>query len=472
MNTNNVQAYTDLFGLKIFNDEPEINVRKNVLYIPRDLNLTDLDKSFGLYDRYGRLISDAGPRREWPNHAVGQSDVSCIDPSGRHDVAPRGDYFYGGHVGTHFGHFIAETLPRYWCEKKFFHNKKIVIHSSYNIDEIFSSYFIKKFFSYLDLCKDNFVIFKRPTIIPNIIISGTSFEENHFAHNVFASFCNKIGRDFGVNNLNDKPVYLSRSQFGSGMRVFESESILEENLKNKGFNIVHPQKLTLEEQISLFSTTRPVCGFIGSAFHNSIFSSFPIGVALCPNGNYSSNFFLMDEINRSQISYVRTPYLHQKSSQAHFSIDDPKKMSEFLDEMVSGKVWEHKKSYKLPENFEENFCLPPMKIKTIHGSFLGTQQHTGIVHAQCFDNKLDDLIFSYKHKNDPVVFLVNKRNQCLTINYDNRCSNIVSYISIPHEKGFFLLNSETNRFLSAEPNGEIKCDRLEPSDWELFEFID
>nr|WP_294914284.1 glycosyltransferase 61 family protein [uncultured Neokomagataea sp.] len=472
MNINNVQAYTDLFGLKIFNDQPETNVRKNILYIPKDSNLTDFDKSFGLYDRYGRLMSDAGPRREWPNHAVGQSDVSCIDPSGGHDIAPHGDYFYGGHVGTHFGHFITETLPRFWCKKKYFYNKKILIHSKYNVDEIFSVYFIRKFFSYLGLGKNNFVIFKRPTIIPNIIISGTSFEENHFAHNVFASFCNEIGRDFGINNLNNNPVYLSRSKVNSGMRVFESEIILEENLKERGFNIVHPQSLTLGEQICLFSSTRPVCGFVGSAFHNSIFSSSPIGVALCPNGNYSSNFFLMDEINRSQISYVQTPYLRHKSSQAHFSIDDPKRLSEFLDEMIAGKIWEHKKSNKLPKNFEENFCLPPRKIKTIHGSFLGVQKQTGIVHAQCSDDELNDLLISYKHKNDSFVFFRSKDHQCLTIKYDNRCSNTVSYITIPHERGFFLLNSETNRFLSAEPNGEIKCDRLEPSEWELFEFID
>jgi hypothetical protein len=51
-----------------------------------------------------------------------------------------------------------------------------------------------------------------------------------------------------------------------------NEVEIEEQLKRKGFTIIHPEYLSLREQVKLISTSRIVAGFDGSAFYSSLFS--------------------------------------------------------------------------------------------------------------------------------------------------------------------------------------------------------
>ncbi|MBV1835841.1 glycosyltransferase family 61 protein [Acetobacter estunensis] len=142
------QANTDLFGLKVIDEEPETNIYRNILYIPRSKLNTDKDVEYGIYDQFGRLITNASTRRGWPNHSVGQSTSSCINPLGDHNRAEDYIYFYGGHISNHFGHFITETLPRFWCQPHIYQNKKILIHSAFDLNYLFSLAWVKKFFPF------------------------------------------------------------------------------------------------------------------------------------------------------------------------------------------------------------------------------------------------------------------------------------------------------------------------------------
>lgn len=65
-------------------------------------------------------------------------------------------------------------------------------------------------------------------------------------------------------------IYLSRS--GDRKRYLINESDLERRLVQVGFEIVHPERLGVEDQIKLFANSSVIVGATGAAFANCIFA--------------------------------------------------------------------------------------------------------------------------------------------------------------------------------------------------------
>ena len=74
--------------------------------------------------------------------------------------------------------------------------------------------------------------------------------------------------------IDHQPVYLSRTRLidPNARRGIVNEPALESALASRGFRIVHPETLTLTDQIELFNAHTFVAGCWGSAFHGILFS--------------------------------------------------------------------------------------------------------------------------------------------------------------------------------------------------------
>ena len=62
-------------------------------------------------------------------------------------------------------------------------------------------------------------------------------------------------------------IYLSRSRLSQHQRTIEGESDLENELLSLGWQIVHPQELTIREQLLHLVAADVIAGPLGSAFH-------------------------------------------------------------------------------------------------------------------------------------------------------------------------------------------------------------
>lgn len=457
-------------GLKIFEKDPEIRIHEDCFYIPK---LTEFhDHNYGIYDLYARLVQTAGPRRGWPNEVLGQSQNCIINPTSNHPLAPESCYFYGGHIGSHFGHFITETLPRYWCNDEFYKKFKILIHSGGNLDTLFTMPWVKGFFDMLGLQKENFIIFNRPTRIEKLIVAGTSFEENHFAHNVFANFCNTLGNIFSKKILDKRPVYLSRANFNSQLRSIKGEKEVEEILSKRDFNIIYPETLSLKEQMGLFSSERPTCGFIGSAFHNSIFCQSPLGISLCYDDEYSSNFYLMDQINKANISYLLTPTLNPErnlsSHKVTYKIQDPISVANLITDLVKNKI--DITPTNTPTVFKELDKIQSFYVKTSHDTCLFIDKQTGLIrHEKRIPTQSDANIVICHKSTTKLIKLTTRLAECLTLNADNNTGKALYYTLYQNEDGSFsFIHPQSNRVISAIPDGSVICNRKEISQWEKF----
>lgn len=66
-------------------------------------------------------------------------------------------------------------------------------------------------------------------------------------------------------------LYVSRRRLAAGSSVSNAEQV-ERLVRQRGYRVVHPETMTLDEQVSVFSQARLVVGEYGSALHNTVFS--------------------------------------------------------------------------------------------------------------------------------------------------------------------------------------------------------
>ncbi|WP_158625420.1 MULTISPECIES: glycosyltransferase 61 family protein [unclassified Asaia] len=456
-------------GLKTFLADPAIRILEDGLYVPRIPG--HYDRNFGLYDIYGRLVQEAGPRRGWPTQPLGQSASCCVSPSSSHPRAPEGCYFYGGNINDHFGHFLTETLPRYWCYRERYAGMKILVHAEKTLDTLFSQAWIAGFFALLGLGQSDFVVFERPTRLRMLVVAGTSLEENHFAHQAFARFCNDLGEENGIGIAESRPLYLSRAAFNSQMRMIRGEEAMLPLLRQEGIAIIEPEKLSIRQQIGLFSAHRPTIGFVGSAFHTSIFCARPVGVALTCDGLISSNHALMDRVNRARIRYLTTPGIlvdrFIPGQPALYRLEEPRRVVRHLLDAIEGRIWARQPVSAPPEKIEGACFL----LQTYHQTWLMIDRQTGIVqHGSGDGERALRLVVRLDGRGWAAISA--PTGDCLTMERDNTQGTTLFYRYRTHGQGkIFLFSHENGFFVCPTPDGRVLCDRPAPAEWEELTLI-
>lgn len=174
-----------------------------------------------------------------------------------------------------YGHYLVDEIPRLAFTKKIlgseeFHNKKILIPANtpdWGIN-------VMKFF--LEIKDENFVKFDhrsssihiKSAIIPTYIHKNYNFHP--FIKEFFGYYKNE--------NIQRKPhrrICLSRRSWEQNkinQRIFLQQDLFEEIAISRGFEIISPETLSLNDQINLLRETRCQVGEHGSAQHASIYN--------------------------------------------------------------------------------------------------------------------------------------------------------------------------------------------------------
>jgi hypothetical protein len=301
----------------------------------------ELDKGWGLYDEDRNLIDGAAYYRGPGKNLIGQK-IKAEDIKSHIEIAPPDRYLYGGNIIPHYGHFLISSLSRYWLGLfKDLKSFKIVCHAADAPTGWLSHPHIRDIFQAIGLSEDNFVVFKRPTVIPEIIIPRPAAEEHNFSHNVFGEWGAAVGRaitrDFDLPQI-DRPVWLSKTRINAGVQGLDNEAALVEILEQNGVEIIHPQELPLFQQVSLFKTRPIIMGASSSAFHTKIFGATAKIVCLNAWQSVNSNFALVDLVSGDPISFLRPALLNTDASSSRYllsaSIVDPRAVADDLLEIV------------------------------------------------------------------------------------------------------------------------------------------
>jgi hypothetical protein len=198
-----------------------------------------------------------------------------------------------------------------------------------------SHHYIRDIFNSIGLTADNFVVFKRPTIIPEILIPRPAAEEHNFSHKAFGDWGAAVGRAITRNfdlERNDRPAWLSKTRIHAGVQGLNNEAELVEILEQNGVDIIHPQELTLFEQVRIFKTRTLVMGASSSAFHTKLLGS---------TAKINSNYSLIDLASKDNITFLRPAVSSSDASDSRYllsaTIADPRAVADDILNIVNNR---------------------------------------------------------------------------------------------------------------------------------------
>lgn len=183
------------------------------------------------------------------------------------------DVIFSGDLNAHFGHFIQDSMTRLWyaAQKTESKSKIALLLSARGIwkeIDINNSYHFK-LLKLLGIEKERILIIDKPTKFKSVLVPKQSAIWYGGKYN---SSLLKIVYDKARESIipkDDKKIYLSRSLW---KRPLLNEAYFENYFSSRGFKIIHPQELPLEEQIAYIAGAEEIACTYGTLPHLALFA--------------------------------------------------------------------------------------------------------------------------------------------------------------------------------------------------------
>jgi hypothetical protein len=288
--------------LRLIDGLPDIRTYNDVLYTPA--RITPEGETGALFDSEGARIPASILMR-------GAAQVSPTTEPAMHarqeQVAEHPDtYLYLGWFQPHFGHFITETLARFWALREYVPGKlKILVHMP--VPGMLNWPYVQEVLQGFGLSAEDIHSFDHSCVLKHVIVPDAALSlESH----VFSGFRDSLVPliEQGVNSTSsrsDQPVYFSRTRLRKGVYFYHGEDVLEARLKEQGVRILYPETMSVFEQIRVVNTHAHVIGIIGSGLHNSIFARSDLRVTYLTPRWVNPTCLLLDRCFDIDSTYVQ-----------------------------------------------------------------------------------------------------------------------------------------------------------------------
>lgn len=256
---------------------------RDAVLVPRPV-LNDKSAGAGVLQRRdGALhhVDDTGVRRRGRQYVLPPSTDAV--PARRID-----DAVYAGFLFGHFGHFLLESLGRLWLE--LLDDRTPVVWIAGTCDR-FTPWMVE-LLDLLGVGGERVIVdaTSGPLEIDELLVPDRGFEVQRYLHPWFAS---RLAR-WDAHPDPRASVWLSRTALGPLAGV-DDESRIEARLARKGWTIVHPEHLSVAEQIDVLAGARHLAGIEGSAFHSLLMVNGFGGTIDVLTRHDSSNFEVIAE---------------------------------------------------------------------------------------------------------------------------------------------------------------------------------
>lgn len=254
-------------------------------------------------------------------------DVDYLDPSligspmEKHGIY-LGDFF------LHFGHFMIETLPSlYWSR---FTTAPIYMHPwGYDDREAFERCeWVTKIIGSLgiDWSRINLVYTARRVKSMKIIPRGDILNGKLADHRTLSVY-DDVRRGLRCKQGSVGKVYFSRKNWNNRVTI-PQEALVEAEFVRRGYSVVVPESISIEEQISLVSGADVVAGISGSALHLSGFMKSGSTVISLGRRDLKALFAINDQIG---VETHELDVCKASGPNREFLTIDLKKLSDELD---------------------------------------------------------------------------------------------------------------------------------------------
>jgi len=219
---------------------------------------------------------------------------------------------YCGRLHSHYGHFLLESTARLWWVLQEGFGGPLVFQT--RDPGILELPFIAEFFDLVGI-RDRVVIADRWMQFDSIRIPELSHMLGSYITPEFLLPFRKAAEEARGRSAGDGgsgKLYISRTRYNKADdagRIF-GEEIIERMFEREGYQVVHPQELSIGEQAVVFAGAKQVAGFIGSAMHNLVFSPENIETTyLCRLNKFPDSYQMIDLLlgNRGAAFITRYP---------------------------------------------------------------------------------------------------------------------------------------------------------------------
>lgn len=218
-----------------------------------------------------------------------------------------GEYLYLGWMISHYGHFLTESLSRFWylAKHSISNDTKYLLHANFKTPDQFPIH-VKAIFEQFDIPLENIVIATQPYLCDSLVVPAPSILLDLAVGRHGSDVWNYLSDRVEAETLQTNPLFLSRSRYkqGGADRSYNDEEV-ESIFRNHGFEILYPEEFSFTEQIRLFRHSRLIAGPVGSAMHNAAF--MPKGsqlLILAPNSFLFKNDYLISLAKQHNLHYI------------------------------------------------------------------------------------------------------------------------------------------------------------------------
>jgi len=178
---------------------------------------------------------------------------------------------------SHYGHFIADVLPRLWAysyARNYLNiaDLKIILTKK-------SEPFIHELLTFFGFAKNDIYEIDHPVMVEDLFIATKALQLQDYVAPVLQETWKTISFRATKSLIGAKRVYLSRARHPQ--RILLNEIHVEQLFRAKGFEIVYPEELSISEQINTIIHSEMIAGTSGSnlftlAFQQKLKSIFII----------------------------------------------------------------------------------------------------------------------------------------------------------------------------------------------------
>ena len=291
------------------NNGPGVQLVEGGYFAPRGiLGAEDL-----IYDANRQLVSDSVTRRRTP---LDSQPPLVLPPDLKVREVSNSLLFIGHFYDTQgYGHWITEGLARFWFLLRHQLDGARIPCAGFSVPRsivraVFKFQGWRHAFRVFGVTRTDRLVCRSVVKAPLIIVPRCSVELGltlHAAHlEVTRTIARHLLRD-GATKQNARPVYSSRTRLRYSERTILGEEAVGQYCRSRGFLVVHPERMSLRNQVQLFNTHETFVGVLGSAFHSTLFRL--VGPArhvyLYDSGRARPTYRLIDELMGNTALSVR-----------------------------------------------------------------------------------------------------------------------------------------------------------------------
>lgn len=286
---------------RFYQTSPSVEILSNAIYTP------------ATYKPYDGCLYDAERQRLDQTCIVRGVTDTFVTTDGPHFDGNPGaldtyeqPVLYIGHMMSHYGHFLLETLGAWWPTLEDWDGVDrylIHLHDPKALDKPH----VKACLAALGIARERIAFFDKPTKLKQVIVPRSSFQIHSHIYTKYRALCETLVTNMGgkTARTTEQPLFVSRRLLDAGIKTYSGEEKIEEYLASRGVRVVHPQLLPFEEQIQLYNEHKVIFGLIGSALLNIAFSLEPKTLVTLTHPYVAPNYFLIDKAFDADTTFLQ-----------------------------------------------------------------------------------------------------------------------------------------------------------------------